>query len=1242
MSTKCRFSIDRGGTFTDVYADTPKGVMVMKLLSVDPANYKDAPREGIRRILEKVYGESCDKDKVPTENVEWIRMGTTVATNALLERKGVETALAITSGLKDLLKIGTQARPEIFDLSVTMPELLYTKVIEIDERVRLVPDTEQEGTFITGASGERVEVLQEPNPDAIRAQITDVYNSGIRSLAVVLMHSYTYNKHELMVRDIAKEVGMSLVSVSSELMPMIKIVPRGLTTCVDGYLTPLITTYINSFKSGFANNLEGVAVSFMQSDGGLTNADKFHGFRAILSGPAGGVVGYSQTTWDTEDKKPVIGFDMGGTSTDVSRFGGEYEHVFETNTAGVIVQAPQLDITTVAAGGGSICSFTQERFKVGPESAGAHPGPVCYRKGGELAVTDANLALGRIIPDFFPKIFGPNEDLPVDREASLAAFKEVAERVNKVSENKLGVEEVAYGFIKVANEAMCRPIRSLTEAKGFSTADHVLSCFGGAGGQHACAIARSLGMDTVFVHRYSGILSAFGIGLADVVVDEQSPAQQVYTNGAKNVEEKLEQLRARSAKKLADDGFEPEQVRFEFFLNLRYDRTGTAIMVKRPADGDYIKAFEANYKREYGFTISGRCIMLDDVRVRAIGKSMALSTETIPEATASPVPVLHHKTYFESGWLDTPVYRLENLQANHSIAGPAIIMQGGSTILVEPGCTALITPLGDIKITVSVGSFKITTELNHISLSIFSHRFMSIAEQMGRALQRTSISTNIKERLDFSCALFGPDGGLVANAPHIPVHLGAMGAMVRKQRDMLGDDWKEGDVVVTNHPSVGGSHLPDITVITPVFSGGKAVFYVACRGHHADIGGTTPGSIPPFSKRLIEEGAHIKSFKLVSGGVFQEEGITEILMEPGKHEGMSGTRALSDNLADLRAQVAANQKGIKLMHELIEQYGLEVVQGYMQYVQDNAATAVKQMLRKIAEREGTVLTACDSMDDGTDIKLKVTIDPEVPRATFDFTGTGAQVYANHNCPSAVVASAIIYCLRCLVDEDIPLNQGCMHPIDIVIQENSLLAPSEKCAVVGGNVLTSQRVTDVVLQAFNACADSQGDTNNLTFGDETFGYYETISGGAGAGRDWDGTSGVHTHMTNTRITDAEIFERRYPVMLSRFHLREGSGGKGNHAGGEGVHREIIFLKKLTVGILSERRAIAPNGRQGGGNGVRGKNTIFEVTPEKLAPKIWAGRHNGQALNFGAKNSIDVNRGDRLLIETPGGGAWGAKQ
>ena len=1251
MAGKCRFSIDRGGTFTDVYAETPQGAIVMKLLSVDPANYQDAPREGIRRILDRVYGTTSPKNEVPTENIEWIRMGTTVGTNALLERKGAPTALAITAGFRDLLKIGTQARPGIFDLSVRMPELLYTEVVEIDERVRLVPDAEAEdAAATTGVSGERVEVLQAPCEEQVREAVLAVHRKGIRSLAVALMHSYTFNAHELLVKRVAEEVGMELVSLSSELMPMIKIVPRGLTSCVDGYLTPLIKSYIAGFKSGFVGGLDGVPVSFMQSDGGLTSADHFYGFRAILSGPAGGVVGYSQTTYDEATKKPVIGFDMGGTSTDVSRFGGEYEHVFETNTAGVIVQAPQLDITTVAAGGGSICAFKQGRFVVGPESAGAHPGPMCYRKDGHLAVTDANLALGRIIPDFFPKIFGPNEDLPLDREASLAAFRRVTEDVNRSAATAKTPEEVAYGFIKVANEAMCRPIRSLTEAKGFSTPDHVLSCFGGAGGQHACAIARALGMDTVFVHRYSGILSAYGIGLADVVVDEQEPAQQTYTDGSADVDQRLAALREKVRAKLAAQGFSDDSIVLEDYLNLRYNRTGTSFMVRRPSDATaFTKAFEDNYRREYGFVFEGRSLILDDIRVRGVGKSAVLAQEKTKEAAGPPVPILTHKAYFEEGWLETPVFRLEELGAGHEVAGPAIIMQGGSTVIVEPLCLARVTEHGDIRIRVGVSSFEITTALDSIALSIFSHRFMSIAEQMGRSLQRTSISTNIKERLDFSCAIFGPTGGLVANAPHIPVHLGAMGATVLQQKQIQGSNWHEGDVMVTNHPAVGGSHLPDITVVTPVFVKGEAVFYVACRGHHADIGGTTPGSIPPFSKKLVEEGAHIKSFKLVSDGVFQEEGITEILMSPGKvkEEGlapMSGTRALGDNLADLQAQVAANQKGIKLMEELIEQYGLPVVQAYMQYVQDNAAKAVEDMLKVIAEKEGTTLTAADAMDDGTEIRLKVTIDPATPTAVFDFTGTDPQVYGNTNCPSAVVSSAIIYCLRCLVDEDIPLNQGCMNPIKVIIPPHTLLSPDESCAVVGGNVLTSQRVTDVVLQAFKACADSQGDTNNLTFGDDTFGYYETIAGGAGAGPTWEGASGVHTHMTNTRITDAEILERRYPVLLRRFHLREGSGGDGEHKGGDGVCRELIFMKDLTVGILSERRAIAPHGRAGGSDGLRGKNHLVHPTTAKdaSAKKIWEHRDDGAVLNFGAKNAINVTKGDRLVIQTPGGGGWGARK
>ncbi|KAG0465172.1 hypothetical protein HPP92_019336 [Vanilla planifolia] len=1086
----------------------------MKLLSVDPANYDDAPIEGIRRILEEYTGDKIPRSsKIPTDKIEWIRMGTTVATNALLERKGERIALCVTRGFKDLLQIGNQARPNIFDLRVSKPSNLYEEVIEADERIELLNnELRSSDSVIEGVSGELLRVLKPLDTQALKPLLKGLITRGIRCLAVVLLHSYTFPHHEIMIEKLALEMGFRHVSLSSALTPMIRAVPRGLTASVDAYLTPVIKEYLSGFMSRFEGGAEKVNVLFMQSDGGLAPEKRFSGHKAVLSGPAGGVVGYSQTTFGLETSKPLIGFDMGGTSTDVSRYDGSYEQVLETQIAGAIIQAPQLDINTVAAGGGSKLKFQFGSFRVGPESVGAHPGPVCYRKGGELAITDANLILGTIIPDYFPSIFGPNENQPLDVDSTRKEFEKLSIEINSYRKSQdpfakpMTVEEIALGFVNVANETMCRPMRQLTEMKGHETRNHALACFGGAGPQHACAIARSLGMSEVIIHRYCGILSAYGMGLADVVEEVQEPYSSAYNSESVIEASRRElNLRLQVQQMLREQGFKDESITTETYLNLRYEGTDTAIMVKRQVDGegnDFSSEFERLFQQEYGFKLQNRNILISDVRVRGIGVTNILRPQELEPASETPVPEGEYKIYFTTGWQDTPLFKLEKLGYGHILHGPAIIMNGNSTVIVEPKCKALITKYGNIKIEIDsvTNVVKIKDKVaDVVQLSIFNHRFMGIAEQMGRTLQRTSISTNIKERLDFSCALFSPDGGLVANAPHVPVHLGAMSSTVCWQLEYWGDNLHEGDVLVTNHPCAGGSHLPDITVITPVFSNSKLVFFVASRGHHAEIGGITPGSMPPFSKAIWEEGASIKAFKMVDRGVFQEEGIIKLLQSPssGENSGhkVPGTRRLQDNLSDLRAQVAANQRGISLIKELIDQYGLATVQSYMIHVQRNAEDAVREMLKSVAAKVEhevfSVIEEEDYMDDGSVIHLKLSIDAKTGEATFDFEGTSPEVYGNWNAPRAVTSAAVIYCLRCLLDVDIPLNQGCLAPVKICIPDGTFLSPSDKAAVVGGNVLTSQRVTDVILTAFQACACSQGCMNNLTFGDHTFGYYETI-------------------------------------------------------------------------------------------------------------------------------------------------------
>jgi 5-oxoprolinase (ATP-hydrolysing) len=1288
--------------------------IIIKLLSEDPSNYDDAPLEGIRRLMEKFTGREIPRgEPLDTSKIESIRMGTTVATNALLERKGEKMAMVVTRGFKDCLEIGNQSRPKIFDLAIRRPDVLYQKVVEIDERVTLEDYAEdptrhqtkvevkhedyKNNDLVKGLSGEAVRILRRPEDSQIREQLKGLYDDGFRSIAVCLMHGYTFPDHEALVGKLAKEMGFEHVSLSHELMPMIKLVPRATSACADAYLTPAIRKYISGFQAGFEGGLgtesvkkekgdKGARCEFMQSDGGLVDVDQFSGLRAILSGPAGGVVGYALTSYDPETKTPVIGFDMGGTSTDVSRYGsGRYEHVFETTTAGVTIQSPQLDINTVAAGGGSRLFFRNGLFVVGPESAGAHPGPACYRKGGPLTVTDANLFLGRLLPDFFPKIFGKNEDEGLDPEASKKLFEELTEEINSKTDKRMSADEVAYGFIKIANETMTRPIRSLTEARGHDTSQHRLATFGGAGGQHAVAIAQSLGIRQILVHRYSSVLSAYGMALADVVDERQEPESHVWDGkGASRdgLKSKMNDLKERSRQRLQDQGFSADDsIDFEEYLNMRYRGTESALMVIKPNEeevkelygGDdwaFGEAFVRQHEQEFGFTLPDRDIIVDDVRVRGIGKSFSGMSKTVdqqlkeikPTDVASKKEYASAEVYFEGGRQETKIYKLEDLEVGTRVAGPAIIADGTQTIVVTPEAAALVL---ETHVVINIGEEgggaqkANARDVDPILLSIFAHRFMAIAEQMGRALQKTSVSTNVKERLDYSCALFDSAGGLVANAPHLPVHLGSMSTCVRTQAEIWKGRLKKGDVIVSNHPEYGGTHLPDITVVTPAFSpgGDEIVFYVASRAHHADIGGILPGSMPPHSRELYQEGAAIKSEKLVSEGKFDEKRITELLYdEPAQYPECSGTRCLADNLNDLKAQIAANQKGINLIGTLIEDYGEDVVQFYMRNIQDNAERSVRELLKEVSRRfQGQHLQAVDYMDDGSPICLRITIDAEKGEAVFDFEGTGPEVYGNINAPEAVTYSAIIYCLRCLIDQDIPLNQGCLKPVDVRIPPDSFLSPSEKAAVVGGNVLTSQRVTDVVFKCFEACAASQGDCNNLTFGfggnlkggQETkgFGYYETIAGGSGAGKDWEGTSGVHTHMTNTRITDAEVFERRYPVILREFSLRAGSGGAGQHRGGDGVVRDIEFRIPVQVSILSERRVYHPYGLHGGDDAQCGKN-IWVRKIKKARGRGSGGEHEGKRrddgqgdefverrINMGAKNTASMQPGERIIVVSP---------
>ncbi|KAI1389951.1 Hydantoinase B/oxoprolinase-domain-containing protein [Hypoxylon trugodes] len=1253
-----RIAIDRGGTFTDCVAFVPgQDDILIKLLSVDPSNYADAPVEAIRRVLEKATGKPYPKgQKISLKGVESIKMGTTVATNALLERKGERTAFVVTKGLKDLLHIGNQSRPKLFDMMINRPDVLYSKVIEVSERVTLEAWTERktplpidvksDPALVSGITGEPVRILESLDVEAARRSLQEVYDEGYRSIAVCLMYSYTFRDHELSIGKLAEEIGFTHISLSSELSPTVKIVPRGNSSTADAYLTPEIKRYINGFESGFEDlRLSGCRCEFMQSDGGLVEFSGLSGLRAILSGPAGGCVGYARTAYDERDRTPVIGFDMGGTSTDVSRYAGKLEQVFETTTAGVTVQSPQLDINTVAAGGGSILKWEAGMMKVGPDSASAHPGPACYRKGGPLTVTDANLVLGRLRPEFFPKIFGPNEDLPLDIEASRRLFEDLTVEVNKESAVELTLEQVAAGFLDVANEAMCRPIRILTEAKGYDAGLHNLASFGGAGGQHACDIAKKLGISRVLIHKYSSVLSAYGMALADVVHEERSPSALIFSEDQLGTfASELDNLQAKSMKALLGQQIAESRITSERYLNMRFQGSDTPLMIQEIPGTSFLTSFKDAHQKEFGFLPVGRDVIVDDYRVRSIGASgPEMPTPWTTElTTAKGSEVIDAKifeeVYFkELGWHKTQIHRLNTLTPGCKINGPALIIDNTQTLVVTPGSIATILS-NTIVIDIETGRKELLSSktVDPIQLSIFGHRFMGVAEQMGRALQKTSVSTNIKERLDFSCTVFSPDGGLVANAPHVPAMIGSMAFAVKWQIDHWKGDLRPGDVILSNSPVCGGTHLPDLTVITPIFDaeGKNIIFWTASRGHHADVGGILPGSMPPNSKELWEEGAVMRAFKVVEGGKFKEEELIKLLMEPAKYPGCQGTRCLRDNISDIKAQAAANHRGSQLIHSLIADYGLEVVQFYMEEIQGAAELAVRDMLKRIAKMtNGKPLEAIDYMDDGTAIQLRVDINAETGGAIFDFEGTGPEVYGNWNAPLAICHSSIIFALRCMVNMEIPLNQGAIRPIDVRIPEASLLQPTEDAAVCAGNVLTSQRVVDVIFRAFSAAAASQGCMNNLTFGidgdeDTSFGYYETICGGAGGGPTWDGASGVHTNMTNTRITDPEILERRYPVILRRFCLREGSGGAGLHPGGDGIIRDIEFCLPIKVSILSERRAFAPYGLEGGEDAKRGQN-------------VWV-KKNGRTINLGGKNTAMMGAGDRIVVMSPGGGGWGKPQ
>ncbi len=1181
--------IDRGGTFTDCIGREPGtgALFTAKVLSSDRA-----PIEGIRALLGLAAGEPippCD-----------VRMGTTVATNALLERRGTPTALVITRGFRDLLEIGTQARPRIFDLEIRKPELLYERVLEIDAR-----------------ADARGEVLNSPDPAALRTELAALEGEGIESVAVVVLHAYRADALERQVEAVAREVGIGHVSRSGEVAAEIGVVGRGDTTVVDAYLTPLLRSYVSSI----AAELPGSSLRLMQSSGGLTEASRFRGQNAILSGPAAGVVAHAHIAGACGYER-AIGFDMGGTSTDVSCFDGDYERVYETEVAGVRLRAPMMAIHTVAAGGGSLCRYRGFRLTVGPESAGSDPGPLCYGspRAKEPTITDVNLVLGRIAGDRFP--------FPLDAGAAQAGLGALTREVReKGQETDAG--EIAAGLFSIANANMAEAIREVSIAKGRDARDYALVVFGGAGGQHACPIARLLGIRTLIFDRFAGVLSALGMGLADLTWHGEADAGAAELSELGSGKPLLcpvaAELADQGRRAIADSGVPEQAIECVFRLDLRYQGTDTAIPVRvdmdERRDPDPARAraaFEREHEAVFGYARPDHPIEIATLRVEVLGRDHPAEVEAAsPEADNSanlPPPERTARMWTGSGFDAVPVYHRERLPLGARLQGPALVLDDTGTIALDPGFELAVRAGGRAVIRdlspetgARAGS---GTELDPVRLEIFGNLFMSIATQMGSALRRTAISTNIRERLDFSCAIFDPEGGLVANAPHIPVHLGAMSETVK---GVLADNPHPapGSVFAQNDPAGGGSHLPDITVVTPVHGDdGTLLFFTASRGHHADVGGITPGSMPPFSASLKEEGVVLRGLSLVAGGRFDEPAVRAALAH-----GPYPARRPDDNIADLQAQIAANHAGAALLRRLVAEVGLDTVLAYMRYVQDNAAARVAAEIERIPDGAHAFE---DALDDGTPVCVTVHVAGD--RMDIDFSDTGEEVQGNLNAPRAVTVAAVMYVVRTLVGAPIPLNSGCLRNVSLRIPDRSLLSPGPERAVAGGNVETSQRVVDVLFGALGLAAASQGTMNNLTFGTDEFGYYETIAGGAGATRETGGASGVHTHMTNTRITDPEVLERRFPIRLRTFSLREGSGGAGRRRGGDGVVRELEALAPLRVSILSERRRRRPFGLAGGEPGAAGANT-----------------HNGR--DVGGKASFEVAAGDRVRIETPGGGGYG---
>ncbi|TCP44288.1 hydantoinase B/oxoprolinase family protein [Rhodovulum marinum] len=1191
------FWIDRGGTFTDIVARAPDGTLsTHKLLSENPERYRDAAVQGIREVLGLGAG-----DPLPAGAIRAVKMGTTVATNALLERKGERVLLLITQGFKDLLRIGYQTRPRLFDLEIKRPELLYEDVAEVAERL------DAEGA-----------VLVPLDEEAARAALQAAYDRGLRAVAIALMHAYLNGTHEERLAEIAAEVGFTQVSVSHRASRLIKLVGRGDTTVVDAYLSPILRRYVDQVAGALDVGAGGCErLLFMQSNGGLTDAALFQGKDAILSGPAGGIVGMVKTA-EAAGFDRLIGFDMGGTSTDVSHYAGAYERSFETEVAGVRMRAPMMDIHTVAAGGGSICKFASGRFQVGPESAGADPGPACYRRGGPLTVTDCNVMLGKLNPDHFPAVFGPNGDQPLDVEAVRAGFAALAAEIAaETGEAPRSPEEVAEGFLKIAVDNMANAIKKISVQRGHDVTGYTLQCFGGAGGQHACLVADALGMTRVFLHPFAGVLSAYGMGLAEIRAMEECQLDAPLADIAQ-AEAALDGLRQKAVAEVAGQGVPAGAIRCVARAHLRYEGSHQTLEVPFGTPEQMQAAFEETHLARFGFTSPERALFFDMLDVEAIGETGEAPAAMAPEARAqvkARVPV-----YLEGETVEVPLYDRATLGAGARIDGPAIITEPTGTNMVEPGWAAEVDARGNLILTRIAAKARpraLGTEADPVLLEVMSNLFMSVADQMGATLANTSWSVNIKERLDFSCAIFDANGDLVANAPHVPVHLGSMSDSIKTVMRENAGAIRPGDAFMLNSPYNGGTHLPDVTVVTPVFVGDDILFWLGSRGHHADIGGRTPGSSPPDSTHIEEEGVLIDNVRLVDRGRLLEEE-AEAVLRSGRYP----CRNVAHNMADLKAQVAANETGRRELLKVVEQYGRDVVVAYTGHVQDNAEESVRRVIGRLSDGRFTY-----PMDHGAVIEVAVRVDRDAREAVIDFTGTSAQHAGNYNAPFAVCRAVVLYVFRTMVGADIPLNEGCLKPLKIIAPEGCMLNPAYPAAVIAGNTEVSQAACNALYGALGVIAGSQATMNNFVWGNDRFQNYETIAGGTGAGPGFHGCDAVQSHMTNTRMTDPEVLEKRFPVRLEEFSIRAGSGGAGRWHGGNGVIRRLRFLDDVTVTTLCSHREIPPFGVDGGAPGAVGEN--------------WAEWPDGRRQRLKGNDEIALPAGALFELRTPGGGGWGAR-